>query len=221
MGKLLDLVTPLHSRTQRDYLKRMLDDKVHCMQEARKYERNYWDGERRYGYGGYQYQPGRWKPVAQALIERYALKPSDAVLDLGCGKGFLLYEMQLLMPGLRLVGMDRSKWAIDHRHPDFKGNLIYGDFRAPFTCGPKHFDLVISLGALHNMRLFELAEVLPEIERIGKNAYVMVESFRNEREWFNLVCWCLTAEAILRPEDWIHLFKFDGYSGDYEFIYFE
>lgn len=220
MGTCLSLVTPLHESTQRDYLKRMLDDKIHCMQEARKYEFNYWDGERRYGYGGYRYQPGRWKPVAEALISRYDLKPGDAVLDLGCGKAFLLYEMQLLMPGLDLVGMDRSQHGLAGKHPDFRGTLLHDRFQHPLPFVDKGFDLVISLGALHNLRLFELATTLPEIERVGRQAYVMMESFRDEREWFNLVCWCLTAEAILRPEDWEHLFRLHGYSGDYEYIFF-
>ncbi len=220
MGELLNLVTPLHQRTKRDYIARMLDDKIACMVEARKYERNYWDGDRRYGYGGYSYQPGRWNPVATALIERYDLKPGDAVLDLGCGKGYLLYEMQLLMPKLDLVGLDRSKYALSDRHPEFRGTMLHENFRHPLPFSDDGFDLVVSLGCFHNLRLFELANALPEVERVGKRAYLMVESFRDEREWFNLVCWCLTAEAILRPEDWRHLFDLHGYSGDFEFIYF-
>ncbi|HEY8200251.1 MAG TPA: SAM-dependent methyltransferase, partial [Actinomycetota bacterium] len=87
MGKLVDLVTPLHMQTRRDYLGRMQDDKVQCMRKAREYGPDYWDGDRRYGYGGYRYIPGRWRPVAEALIQNYDLRPGDAVLDVGCGKG--------------------------------------------------------------------------------------------------------------------------------------
>src|SRR6201993_3922957 len=74
MGRLLNIVTPLHRMTKRDYVGRMQDEKVHCMMKAKEYEADYWDGDRRYGYGGYRYLEGRWKPVAQGLIDLHGLK---------------------------------------------------------------------------------------------------------------------------------------------------
>ena len=218
---LLDLVQSLHRSTKRDYVARMLDDKVHCMKRAREFEFAYWDGERRYGYGGYHYHPGRWKPVAQALIDLYKLKPGDRVLDLGCGKGYLLYEMQLLMPELVLVGWDRSKYAIRNQHEGFEGALVIANILDLDVVPTHSFDLIVSLGALHNLTLRELALVLPNIQRCGRSGYIMVESFRNEQELFNLQCWCLTAETLIRPEDWEYLFDHYGYRGDHEFIYFD
>ena len=98
MGKLINIVSKLHQSTKRDYLKRMIDEKVECMKIAKKYEKEYWDGDRRYGYGGYKYIPGRWKSVAEMLIKNYNLNNNSSVLDVGCGKAFLLYEMKLLLP---------------------------------------------------------------------------------------------------------------------------
>jgi cyclopropane fatty-acyl-phospholipid synthase-like methyltransferase len=85
MGRLLNIVTPLHQQTKRDYLARMVDDKVVCMMKAKAYEFDYWDGDRRYGYGGYRYIEGRWKPAAQVLIDIYGLKGDARILDVGCG----------------------------------------------------------------------------------------------------------------------------------------
>ncbi len=220
MGKLLNIVTPLHRRTKRDYLARMVDDKVHCMLKAKEYESDYWDGDRRYGYGGYRYD-GRWKPVAQQLIDTYKLAADARILDVGCGKGFLLHELKQLLPGATCVGFDVSKHGIADAPDDIRDALFEHRAQDPFPYGDKHFDLVISLGSLHNLRVFDLKKSLQEIERVGRYAYVMVESYRNEQEMFNLECWALTAESLFDTDEWVWLYSEFGYSGDYEFIYFE
>ena len=220
IGERLSLITPLHESTQRDCLARMVDDKVEAMKVAKKYDSDYWDGARRYGYGGYRYIPGRWKPVAEALIERYGLDNSSSVLDVGCGKGFLLYEIQLLLPRARLVGFDVSQYGLDSRLPDFRGELFVHRGQDPYPFSDDEFDLVISLGVLHNLRLPDLAVAIPEIERVGKRKYVMTESYRNEEEMFNLECWALTAESLLDDGEWQWLLDQSGYTGDFELIYF-
>ena len=108
MGKQLNIITPLHQSTSRTYLDRMKDDKIHCMNVARQYGSDYWDGDRRYGYGGYHYIPGWWLPVAKELINQFGLTNKSRILDVGCGKAYLLYEMKLLLPGLKVVGFDIS-----------------------------------------------------------------------------------------------------------------
>ncbi len=221
MGHLRNFVTPLHKATKRDVVARMLDEKVACMVKAKEYEFDYWDGDRRYGYGGYKYLPGRWKPVAQALIDTYGLKAGSRVLDVGCGKGFLLYEMQLIEPGLQLVGFDVSNHGLASAMPELKASLFRYRAQDAYPFGDKEFDLVISLGCLHNLRIFELKTALGEIQRVGKNGYVMLESYRNELELFNLECWALTCESFFDTAEWIWLYNHFGYTGDYEFIYFE
>jgi SAM-dependent methyltransferase len=221
MGQLRNFVTPLHKATKRDYLARMVDDKVTCMLKAKEYEADYWDGDRRFGYGGYKFLQGRWKPVAQALIDTYGLKAGSKVLDVGCGKGFLLWEMLQIEPGLDIAGFDISKHGLENAHPDIKDKLFRYRAQDPFPYGDKQFDLVISLTTLHNLRLFELQTSLREIERVGKQGYVMLESYRNEQELFNVQCWALTCESFFDSAEWIWLYNHFGYSGDYEFIYFE
>ena len=221
MGRLLNIVTPLHKSTKRDYLARMVDEKVQCMLKAKEYEGDYWDGDRRFGYGGYKYLAGRWKPVAQALIDTYGLKAGSRVLDVGCGKGFLLYEMQLIQPGLEIVGFDISQHGLASKHPDFKGTLFRYRAQDRYPWGDKHFDLVLSLGCLHNLKVYQLQTAVSEIERVGRNKYIMLESYRSELEQFNLQCWALTCEAFFDTASWIWLYNHYGYTGDYEFIYFE
>jgi SAM-dependent methyltransferase len=220
MGRLLNVVTPLHKRTPRDYVARMVDDKVRCMETAKQYGADYWDGDRRYGYGGYKYD-GRWKPVAQALIDTYQLPHNARILDVGCGKGFLLHEFRQLLPQAEIAGFDVSEHALADAPESVRGNLFRYRAQDALPYGDGQFDLVVSLGVLHNLRLFELKTALAEIERVGRRKYVMVEGYRNEREMFNLQCWALTAETLLHTADWIWLYEHFGYTGDYEFIYFE
>ena len=220
MGKLLNIVTPLHESAKRDCLARMVDDKVNCMKIAKQYGKDYWDGDRRYGYGGYNYMPGRWKPVAEKLINIYKLTSGSKVLDIGCGKAYLLYEMKLLIPDLDITGVDSSDYGLKNAKDEMKSFIYQHKAEVELPYKNKEFDLVISLGTFHNLRLPELKIALSEMERVGKKGYLMLESYRNEDELFNLQCWALTAESFLDKDEWIWLYKFFGYTGDYEFIYF-
>ena len=220
MGRLLNIVTPLHKKTKRDYIGRMVDDKVHCMLKAKEYEFDYWDGDRRYGYGGYKYD-GRWKVVAEKLIVIYNLQPAAKILDVGCGKAHLLYELKQLLPESEVIGFDISRHGIEDAPEAIRNNLFCYKAQDCYPWGDNYFDIVISLGCLHNLRIFELHRAINEIERIGKNKYIMVESYRNEQELFNLQCWALTAESFFDTAEWIWIYKHFGYTGDYEFIYFE
>jgi len=221
MGDLVNFVTPLHKATERAYIDRMVDEKVKCMLKAKEYEFDYWDGNRRYGYGGYKYLPGRWKPVAEALIDRYSLTDASSVLDVGCGKAYLLYELKLLLPGILIKGFDISEHGLQDAKEQIKNDLFIHKAQDLYPFKENEFDLVISLGCLHNLRIFELETALNEIQRVGKNGYIMLESYRNELEQFNLQCWALTCQSFFDKEEWEWIYKNFGYTGDYEFIYFE
>jgi len=221
MGKLVNFVNTLHSSTKRNYIERMMNEKSKCMVEAKKYDKNYWDGDRKYGYGGYKYIPNRWKPVAESLIKTYNLNENSKLLDVGCGKGFLLYEIKKILPKIEIKGIDFSEYAILNSKPEIKNYLSKKKAQDKFDCTDKYFDLVISIGCLHNLEIFDLSKSLKEIQRISKNSYILVESFRNEKELFNLQCWALTCQSFFNAEEWVWLFNKFGYTGDYEFIYFE
>ena len=220
MGNLVNYVTMLHQSTSRAYIDRMMDDKVNCMLKAKEYEFDYWDGNRRFGYGGYKYIPGRWKPTAELLIKNYNLTNDSSVLDVGCGKAFLLYEIKLLLPGIKISGFDISQHGLSQAKEKIGKDLFIHRAQDLYPFKDKQFDLVISLNCLHNLRIFELEIALKEIERVGKQGYVMLESYKNERELFNLQCWALTCESFFDTEEWIWIYNHFGYTGDYEFIYF-
>ncbi len=220
MGRLLNIVTPLHKKTIRDYIGRMTDNKTECMKIAKKYGREYWDGDRRYGYGGYKYD-GRWEAVAGKLIETYRLPDNAKILDVGCGKGFLLYEFKKLLPNCRIKGFDISEYGLKNAKEEIKEQVFQHKAQDDYPFENNAFDLVVSITTLHNLPVFELKMALKEIERVGVNKYIVVEGYRNENELFNLECWALTCECFFNPLEWVWLFHEFGYTGDYEFIYFE
>ena len=213
-------VSKLHSSTKRNYLERMINDKVFCMKIAKKYGQKYWDGERKYGYGGYKYIKNRWKPVALNLIKTYKLNSNSKVLDIGCGKGYLLYEIKKIIPKIQVFGFDISKYGVSKSKKEIKKFLFLSKAQKKYSFKKNYFDLSISLGVLHNLSIKDLSAALKEIDRVSKKSYVMVESYRNDKELFNLQCWALTCQSFFSKNDWKWLFKKFKYKGDYEFIYF-
>ncbi len=215
------LLTNLHRSTKRNYIERMLNNKVFCMKKAREYEYDYWDGNRKYGYGGYKYIADRWKPFAKSLIKIYKLNNNSKVLDVGCGKGYVLFELKKILPGLKISGFDISNHALKNSKKEIKNFLFKHDAKKKFPFKKNNFDLVFSLACLHNLRTFDLENAIKEIQRVGKKSFIMVEGYRNEKELFNLQCWALTAETFFHDKEWEWMFKKCRYKGDYEFIYFE
>jgi SAM-dependent methyltransferase len=222
--KNIDFMSHIHKSTNRDYLARVNDTefpKAKAAELAKKWGYDYWDGDRRINYGGYNYIPDRWAPVGQAMIEEYHIKPGDKILDIGCGKGFQLFELTKLIPGLKVHGIDISSYAIDNCKDELKDCLQIGNANnLPFP--DNYFDFVFSINTLHNLHNYDLDKSLREMERVGKkNKYICVESYRNEIEKVNLMYWQVTCQAFCCPEEWLWWFKQTGYSGDYSFIFFE
>ena len=219
----LDFISKVHTRTPRDYFKERVlgSDKAACAARAKKFGVDYWDGDRKYGYGGYSYD-GRWRPVAEKLAKHYRLKAEGRVLDIGCGKGYLLYEVTRVVPGAQVTGIDISRYAIRHAKEEIKKNLRHGNAtHLPFK--DRTFDLVVSINTLHNLYVYDLKKAVQEIERVGKGKakYIVVDSYRNEREKMNLMYWQLTCECFYTPKEWGWLLREFGYTGDFGCIYYE
>lgn len=219
----IDFLSVVHKATKRDYLARVNDPeypKAKAAELAKKWAHDYWDGDRRINYGGYRYMEGRWEKVARAMADHYGLKAGDRILDIGCGKAFLLFDFTKVVPGIEVHGIDVSEYAIANAKEEVKDRLRVGSAtRLPWP--DKHFDFVYSLNTLHNLHTYDLEPALREMERVGRKKYLCVESYRNEVEKANLLYWQVTCEAFNTPEEWEWWFKLTGYTGDHSFIYFE
>jgi protein-L-isoaspartate(D-aspartate) O-methyltransferase len=217
----IDFISQNHKKVKRDYIGRVNKiNKAEAALKAKKWDFDYWDGSRDINYGGYYYD-GRWEPIAKKIAEHYKLENGCKILDIGCGKGFLVYEFKKIFPNSEIIGLDISQYAIQNSKTEIKSNLILGNANnLPFE--ENYFDLVISLNTLHNLYCFDLFQSLKEIERVGKkNKYICVESYRNENEKVNLLYWQVTCESFFTVDEWKWWFQKSNYTGDHSFIFFE
>lgn len=185
------------------------------LQTARKFDREYFDGDRLYGYGGYHYDPKFWTGTARRLHEHYRLAPGARVLDVGCAKGFLLHDLKRLYPDLTVAGVDISSYAIENAAPEVRPCLAVADAtRLPFP--DQSFDLVVSISTVSNPPLAQCRQALREIMRVSRGAaFVTVHAWQTEAQRENLERWNLTAQTCLSVPAWQEVFQEAGYTGDY------
>ena len=218
-------MSPLHKSTTRDYLARVNDPefpKAKAAELAKNWGFDYWDGDRRINYGGYWYMEGRWEKVAKLMVDHYGLKAGDKILDIGCGKGFLLFDFTKVVPGIEVYGIDISEYAVENSKQEVKSQLQVGScIELPFE--DETFDFVYSINTFHNLHNKDLENALNEMNRVSKSnkQYICVESYRNEIEKANLLYWQVTCEQFNTPEDWDWWYKKYNYNGDFSFIHFE
>lgn len=193
---------------------------------AKRYDREFFDGERINGYGGYTYD-GRWKNIVRKLQEHYHINEESSVLDVGCAKGFLLYDLQDMISGIRVAGLDISNYAINHAMDGIKNleearrkvlpYMIEGTAdRLPWA--DNSFDVVLSFDTVHNLPKERCVKAIEEISRVCRddgNQNIKLDAYRNEEEFGRMKEWILTGETALKPDEWINLFKEYGYKGDY------
>ena len=220
----IDFLSVLHKSTKRNYLARVNDSefpKPKAAKLAKKWSFDYWDGDRRINYGGYKYLEGRWEKFAKKLFEYYSLPQNPKILDVGCGKGFLMFDILKIRKDADVYGLDISKYAIENSKEEVRDKIIEGNCnKLPWP--DNFFDLVISINTLHNLYNYDLIKSLKELERVSKShKYICVESYRNEEEKANLLYWQVTCEAFNTPKEWEWIFEKADYKGDYSFIYFE
>lgn len=214
MGKEINLMKE-YPRTKRNTKERAEQKNEEDRRIARKFGRDYFDGDRRYGYGGYNYNPRFWEPVIPDFVRHFGLTKKSSVLDVGCGKGFMLYDLWQAVSGITIRGIDISDYAIENCKKEMKPYLQVGDARKlPFP--DNSFDVVISITTLHNLDKEGCTQGLREIERVSRGkSFITVDAYCNEEERKEMEDWNLTALTVMHVDEWEAFFKEVGYTGDY------
>ncbi len=201
--------------TQEIYMEQLL------LRAVRKFDREYFDGDRLYGYGGYHYDPRFWTGTVKRLKNYYRLADGASVLDVGCAKGFMLHDFKQMMPGLRIAGLDISQYAYDNALSDVKPFITIGNAKKlPYP--DKSFDLVISINTVDHLPLEDCKKAIQEIQRVTKkNAFLTVNAWKTARQKEQLLKWNHTALTALSTAAWKRLFRETGYKGDYYWFFAE
>jgi SAM-dependent methyltransferase len=214
MGQEIDLLAN-YPKTKRDLKQRAAEKTDEDRAIARQFGKDFFDGDRRHGYGGFSYHSRFWQPVVPTFQEFYALDNASTLLDVGCGKGFMIHDFYELIPGITVEGVDVSSYAIENAVEIVKSKVRVADARdLPYA--DNSFDLVVSINTIHNLERSELIKALKEIQRVSKkNSFITVDAYRNEEEREAMFAWNLTAKTILSVPEWLDLFKEAEFTGDY------
>jgi len=182
---------------------------------ARGFGEDFFDGLRSQGYGGFSYNSRFWENVIPVFQKHFSLNQKTSVLDVGCAKGFMLYDMQRLIPGIKLHGIDISNYAIKNTKEEVRGFCkVANATHLPFA--DKSIDVSISITTLHNLEEKDLIKALLEIERVTiQGSFITLDAYRNFEEKERMEAWNLTAKTVMHVDKWVELFKDVGYTGDY------
>ena len=214
LGREIDILSN-YPKAKRDLNARLESKSEESRKIGRKFGFDYFDGDRNHGYGGFSYNPKFWQPVIPTIVENYEIGSSSNVLDVGCAKGFFLYDLKLAFPGINITGVDISDYAVENSIPEIKPYLQVGNAtKLPFE--DDCFDFVISINTIHNLNLQDCATALQEIERVTKdNSFITVDAYRNDEEKARMQAWNLTALTMMSVDEWKQFFLEVGYTGDY------
>lgn len=214
MGQEIDLLVN-YPKTQRKVKERGAEKTEEDRAIARQFGKDFFDGDRKHGYGGFGYNPRFWQPVIPTFQEHFGLTPESSVLDVGSGKGFMIHDMAELIPGITVSGLDISEYGIENTMADMKPFVQVGNAKSlPFR--DDAFDVVISINTIHNLVREECATALREIERVSRRgSFITVDAYRNDEEKELMEAWNLTAKTFMHVDEWKAFFDEVGYTGDY------
>jgi SAM-dependent methyltransferase len=214
MGQEIDLMIN-YPRPKRNIESRLASKTERDRILARKFGKEFFDGDRSHGYGGFNYHPRFWQPVIPTFREYWGLTSDSSVLDVGCAKGFMIHDFAELIPGITVKGIDVSEYAIKKAIDDMRPHVEVANAKSlPYP--DNSFDYIISVTTIHNLDRSELIQSLQEIERVARlGSFITVDAFRNDEEKERMFAWNLTAKTILHVDEWKDLFKDAGFTGDY------
>ena len=151
-------------------------------------DREFFDGDRSNGYGGFLYD-GRWKKIANTIVEEYQLQEGSKVLQIGCEKGFLLSDLLEINQKINVFGLESSKYALNSSLENVRAFIRYGDYKK-LEFESNYFDFVIAIGPVYTLNLTDAITLLKEIQRVSKrNSFITLGAYETEDDFWLFRDW--------------------------------
>ncbi len=204
-----------YPKTKRNLKKRKANKSKKITYIARKFGKEFFDGDRKYGYGGLKYDKKYWRKVTKDIIKFYKLRNNCSILDIGCAKGYMLYDFKQHLKKIKIKGIDISKYAIKNSKKEVKRFLSVGNAKK-LKFKDNSFDLVIAINTIHNLNKKECGKAIREIDRVSKkHSYIVLDAYKNINEKKKMISWNLTGKTIMHRKKWITFLNKNNYTGDY------
>ena len=209
---------PISNRKNISSLRVKVSNKLR--KKLQKFPKEYFDGKRAHGYGGYYYNPKFFRKIVKAMIRHYKLNNKSKILDIGCAKGFMMYEFKKALPACEVRGIDISRYCKMQAMRKVKKYIKIGTCeKLPYP--DKYFDFVVSISTIHNVKKRGIKKSLKEIVRVSKkSSFIRIKAYKNIQEKKNIDNWNVVAKSNLSEKDWLKLFKGTNYKGDFQFSKF-
>ena len=180
-------------------------------------DKDFFDGNRNYGYGGFKYD-GRWKKIAKKIANEYNLDNKSSFLQLGCEKGFLLHDLKNILPNLKIRGLETSDYAVNNSMEDVRKYISKTKNYINLEYEENKFDFILALGVVYTLNLSDAIQCLKEIQRISKGkSFVILASYETIQDYWLFRQWTVLGSTILLKNDWIEVLNHVNYTGDYYF----
>lgn len=176
--------------------------------------REYYDGDRSVGYGGYTYQKERWHKVVRNVFERFELSRSAKILDLGCKKGFFLQAIREMYPDCELIGVENHEYPIQQANAGIKKSLRLHKYYELDNIPDGDVDFLWAFSSIYMQSLGDVVQTLRQVQRVSDgNSFITVGAYRDEKQRESFERWTLLGTTVLSCDDWLEVFDYCGYNG--------
>lgn len=123
------------------------------------------------GYGGYSYD-GRYARSVGLIVKEFGLSPGTTIFEVGCAKGFILYEF--FKQGYHVQGVDLSEYATANAPSEISKKISCAS-STDLAFANDSFDFSFSKEMLPHLTETDIDKTVRELMRVTKGNRIFLE----------------------------------------------